>query len=182
MSIEQCMIKNPRTLHPMPRRRRRNGRGRYSRYKRKRRSQMGFRLGNRNAAGGRPVTPHSRTVKTVCAGHLACVITTCGDEASFNIVDWSAPADPQTTTFEVVGTINRRPSGYAEILADGYDRVKVLNALYRFNVRFKGTEAAGKDFIFAYRFSQGSGAIFTHTAGDIGVDNFKDLRQSRGWV
>ncbi len=149
---------------------------------RRRNKQMAFRTGQINAAGGRPVTPHSRTVRTVAAGHLLCTGTTAGDECSFNIVDWSAPADPDVTTFSIGGTAANRPSGHAEILADGYDRVKVLSSLYRFNVRFKGSEAAAKDFVFAYKFSDDGTAILTHTAGTVAIDNFKDLRQSRGWV
>ncbi len=163
--------------------RRTRRRRRRPRRRTKRRSRVtAFRVGQINAAGGRPVTPHSRTVRTVTAGSLLCTGTTAGDECAFNIIDWSAPADPDVTTFSIAGTSDNRPSGHAEILADGYDRVKVLSSMYRFNVRFKGTEAAGKDFIFAYRFQQGSAAILTHTAGDITIDNFKDLRQSRGWV
>ncbi len=162
---------------------RRRYRRRRNSYRRKRRNrQMRFRTGQINAAGGRPVTPHSRTVATVTAGNLLCTGTTCGDNAAFNIVDWSAPADPEVSTFSIGGTANNHPSGHVEIVADGYDRVQVLNALYRFNVRFKGDDNEAQDYIFAYRFSNNSAAILTHTAGTVGIDNWKDMRQSRGWA
>lgn len=158
------------------------------RRKRKRSSkdarQLRFRTGNINAAGGQPATPRSRTIRTVACANLLCSATTCGDNASFNINDWSAPADPESTglTFTIGGTANNAPSGHADILADTYDRVLVLNALYRFNIRFKGDDNEAQDYVFAYKFAEGANALLTHTAGTVGIDNWKDLRQTRGWV
>ncbi len=162
------------------RRRRRRRRG--GRRNNRRNRLMNFRLGNINAAGGRPVTPHSRTVRTVTCSSLITTITTCGNESAFNIMDWSAPADPDAGTFTLQGTLNNHPSGHVEIVADGFDRVKVLNAMYRFNVRFAGGDDQTQDYVFAYKFSTASAATFTHTAGTVGIDNWKDMRQTRGWV
>lgn len=128
------------------------------------------------------MTPHSRTVRVVTAGNLLCTGSTCGNGAAFNFLDWSAPASPDVTTFTIGGTASNHSSGHIEIVADGYDRVQVLNALYRFNVRFKGDDNEAQDFVFAYHFDNSATAIFTHTAGTVGIDNWKDLRQSRGWV
>ncbi len=164
------------------RRRRSTRRRRPNRRVKRRRRQMRFRAGQINAAGGKPATPHSRTLRTVTAGHLLLPGVTCGADASFNINDWSAPADPDTTTMTIGGTAANVPSGHAEILSDGFDLVKVLSAMYRFNIRFKGDDNQAQDWIFGYRFTSGPSAIFTHTAGTVGIDNFKDLRQSRGWV
>lgn len=160
----------------MPYRRRRRKK------KRKSTKQFRFRTNNINAAGGRPYIHGTRLYKTVTAGHLLCTATTCGNEAAFNLMDWSAPADPDVTTFTKAGTTNNVPSDHAAILGDGFDRVKVLNAFYRFNCRFKGDDNVAQDWIFAYRFSNVSTAIFVHTAGTTGIDNWKDLRQSRGWT
>ncbi len=145
--------------------------------------QIAFRVGRINAAGGRPVVTQSRTLKSVTCGQLVCTGATCGDESTFAIGDWSAPADPETGgTFTLAGTANNHPSGHVELVADGFDTVMVLSSMYRFNVRFVGDDNEGQDFVFAYRFSVNSTNILTHTAGAIGIDNFKDMRQSRGWV
>lgn len=164
----------------MPYRRRR--RRRRSRYGGRGNRRLQFRLGNINAAGGRPVTPHSRTLNSVTCSSLVCTAVTCGDNMVFNIMDWSAPASPDGGTFTEVGTGNNHPSGHVDVVADGFDRVKVLNALYRLNFRFKGDDNEAQDWIVAYRFSNTSANILTHTAGTVGIDNWKDVRQSRGWV
>lgn len=153
----------------------------YRRSKRRDR-QFRFRTNQISAAGGQPATPNSRTLKTVVCGNMICSGTTCGDEAAFNCLDWSAAADPDSSSWTMAGTPNNRPSGHGAILADGYDKVRVLNAMYRFTVRFKGGNDVLQDYVIAYRFEEESAAIFTFTAGTVGIDNWKDLRQSRGWV
>lgn len=107
---------------------------------------------------------------------------------AFNLMDWSAPADPDAMTATVGGTAANHPSGHIEALAQGFDRVRVLNAYYRFNVRFAGGDSAPQDFIVAYRFSNVVTSPLVHTDGAAGanrttaIDNWKDVRQSRGWV
>ncbi len=163
----------------MPRRRRRRRKGKRSR---KEARLLRFRMNQINAAGGAPVTPSSRIVRTVASSNIFHPGTTAGADAVFNIMDWSTPADPVTTGFTQAGTALNKPSGFDQILADGYDRVRVLSSMYRFNIRFRGDDNVAQDWIFGYKFNTSSSLIFTHTAGTIAIDNFKDLRQSRGWV
>lgn len=145
--------------------------------------QIAFRTGNVSAGGGRPIVQFNRHIHTVVAGQLLVSATTAGDTGAFNICNWSNAADlSQSTSFSSGGTGSNHPSEHEAVIALGYDRSRVLSALYRFDVRFKGTGTATKDFIFAYKFSTVNTTVFTMTAGTVTIDNFKDIRQSPGWV
>ncbi len=153
-------------------------------FRKRKRHQLAFRIGNVNAAGGQPISSTTRTIKSVTANVMLISGTTAGDTCAFNICDWSAPSDPDAnTTFTFPGTENNKPNNQPEADAEGYDAVRVLSALYRFDVRYKGTSDPTKDFIFAYAFNTQSTAPLTLTASaTIAADNWNDLRCSRGWV
>ncbi len=152
-----------------------------------RRRQLRFRAGNVNAAGGQPINAMSRIIKTITAGAFGTTITTAGNTGIFDIAQMGTPADMPTTTFTVLGTALNHPSEHPEMLTSGFETARVLSSLYRFHVRFRGTNSASKDFVFAYKFgpvSTSAGpAAGVFTAGDATViDYWKDMRQSRGWV
>ncbi len=151
-----------------------------------RRRQLRFRAGNINAAGGQPINAMSRIIKTITAGAFGVTVTTAGNTGIFDIAQMGTPADMPTTTFTVLGTAANHPSEHPEMLTSGFETARVLSSLYRFHVRFRGTNAAIKDYIFAYKFgpvSTSAGpAAGVFTAGDVTIDYWKDMRQSRGWV
>lgn len=169
------------TYYLMPRRRQNRKRKREIR-------QLNYRAGKWNAAGGVKISPNSRTIKTITCTQFGVVATTAGDTMAFNIVDWSAPATPESGgTFLNRGdaaNLNPKPHNHVEVLADGYDTARVISALYRFHVRYIATDSGAKDFIFAYRFSttKDSGYSSVFTAGNVTIDFWKELRQSYGWV
>ncbi len=157
-------------------------------YNRKRKrelsEQLKFRTGQKSASGGVPFNQRTKIIDTTCAGQLGNSITTAGDTCAFLCTNWSNPCDPfANTTFDVRGTVGNHPSGHLEAVAGGYDLSRVISAMYKFDIRWTGTDNAAKDFIFAYKFGIGSAAAIVLTAGDpAGVDNWKDMRQSRGWA
>lgn len=147
------------------------------------RRQLKFRTGQIGAAGGRPINEHSRTIRTVTAGVIGVSATTAGDTGVFDLSQIGTPADmPATTTFATLGTSANHPSEWPEIIAGGWEAGRCLNSMYRFNIRFRGTNSATKDFVFAYKFGIASTAAIVLTAGDVTIDAWKDMRQSRGWV
>ncbi len=159
----------------MPRRRHHKSKGKGK--------QLAFRIGNIAAGGGKPFVMNSRTVNCVCAGQLRVSVTSAGDTAAFSLTSYSQPADPvATTTFSIAGTANNHPSEHVTAILLGYDRTRVVSALYRFDVRFVGVNSASKDFVFAYKFGMDSAAALLLTAGDVTVDGWKDMRQSKAWV
>ncbi len=157
----------------------------YSR-KRKRElnAQLNFRAGNKSAGGGTPFLKRTKVIDTVCAGQLTNSVTTAGDTCSFHVTNWSNPCDPVgNTTFDVRGTVGNHPSGHVEAVNNGFNFSRVISSMYKFDVRFTGANNPLKDFVFAYKFGVSAVAAIVLTAGDpAGVDNWKDMRQSRGWV
>ncbi len=146
-------------------------------------SQYAFRTGRVNAAGGRPINPFRRSIRTVNAGNLLVSGTTAGDTCSFGLTQVNKPATPESnTTFGIGGTANSHTSEHNEIVAGGWDDGQVMSSMYRFDIRFKGSDAASKDFIFAYKFGASQAAALILTAGTVTIDNWKDMRQSRGWA
>ncbi len=163
------------------------------RMSRKRKAQMyrqlKFRTGNFSAAGSSKIlVPRTKTIKTVCASQFSVTVTTCGNNSAFDITNWSIPADPlsagtSANDFQIRGVPNNHPSEHPQLVQLGYLRARVVDALYRFDVRFTGADSAAKDFVFAYKFSPViTLTSLVHTASTVGVDNWKDMRQSRGWV
>ncbi len=148
-----------------------------------RRRQLRFRAGNIGAAGGRPINPNSRTIKTVCAAQFGVSVATAGDTMGFEIGQANTPCTPVTNvTFSERGTLLNHPSEWPEIVAGGWKEARVLSSMYRFDVRFVGTDAAAKDFVFAYKFGISFAPPLVFTAGLVTIDNWKDMRQSRGWT
>lgn len=161
----------------MPRRRRTR--------KRRRNKQFRFRTGLVGAAGGRPVTPASRSFKVVVASTLATAapINIAGGFSCFDLTNFDSPADPVTGTLVTLGSPNNHPVGHPDLIADGYSRVFLKNKLYRFDIRFRAADAPTKDFIFAYKFgSNSTQPISSFASGLKTIDNWTDMRQSRGWV
>ncbi len=146
------------------------------------RRQLRFRGGEINAAGGRPINPYTRTIKTVCAANFLCSATTAGDVMGFEVAQFGTPCSPTyNVTFSEQGTLLNHPSEHPEIVAGGWKEARVLSSMYRFdlrNVNLVGSEP----WIFAYKFGISAAAPMVFTAGDITIDNWKDMRQSRGWV
>ncbi len=147
-----------------------------------RRRQLRFRTGQINAAGGRPIAEKSRVVKTVTAANFSVSATTAGDSGTFGLTQFGEPSDMQSSTsFTQNGTADNHPSEHPQMVLN-WDTARVLSSMYRFDVRFVGTDAANKDFVFAYKFGSVATAPLVFTAGTVTIDNWKDLRQSRGWV
>lgn len=158
----------------MPYRRRRRKRKRVDR-------QMQFRLGNINPAGGRPIIPNTKTYTSVCGGQYACSGTTAGDTGALDLTNYNQPVQLITTSF-TGGDTERHGTGHVQLTADGFDRAVVLSAYYRFDIRFVGTSAVDKDFVFAYKFNVSSSAAAVFTAGTTTVEVWNDMRATRGWV
>ncbi len=145
--------------------------------------QLRFRTGQIGAAGGPGLHQHTKVMKTATAAQYGVSLTTAGDTGTFDISQLGIPANlVSTTTFTTLGTGNNHPSEHEAIVAAGYTSGRVLASMYRFDVRFVGANSALKDFIFAYKFGTSSTAALTMTAGTVGIDNWKDMRQSRAWV
>lgn len=143
--------------------------------------QLQFRIGNKNAAGGRPVHEQSRTLRTVTASQWQTPITLAGAGGSLNLGQLGTPASFENTTFTELGTANNHPSEHPQMVAAGWSQGVVLSSMYRLDVRMTGTDSAGKDFVVAHKFAQDSNSIITFTAGATVIDLWKDMRQSRGW-
>ncbi len=148
--------------------------------------QMRFRIGQINAGGGRPINEASRTIKTVTAAQFGVSGTpACGNTMAFSLTQIGTPADPEVSSFTIRGTAANHPSEWVEVVAAKFKVGRVLSSMYRFNVRFVGTDSALKDFVFAYKFgSESTAAIATAemALGTKTIDSWKDMRQSRGWV
>ncbi len=147
------------------------------------RRQLRFRTGQIGAGGSRPINEHSRTITTVCASQFGVSATTAGDTGTFDLTQWGQPCSmASSTTFAEQGTGANHPSEHPEIVAGGWDEARVLSSMYRFDIRFVGTDSAKKDFVFAWKFGTASTAAIVLTALDVTIDAWKDIRQSRGWV
>lgn len=145
--------------------------------------QLRFRIGNIGAGGGRPINENTRTIKTVTASQFAVSATTAGDTGIFELTQFGTPASmPATTTFAERGTAANHPSEHPLMVTATWKTARVLSVMYRFDIRFVGTNSASKDFVFAYKFGTESTAAIVLTAGTPTIDNWKDMRQSRGWV
>ena len=156
----------------MPYYRRRSKRSYYR--KKRQNKQLRWRLGLTSAAGKRAFYPNRMRLTLKCAGRLDCSATTAGDYHAFNIFNFNDPLDGNSgTTF--TGTTNHHPESHADILAAGYDRYLVRNVTYRFDVEFKGTNAADKDFIFMWWFTEDADNV-TFTAGSTTTDFWEYAR------
>lgn len=145
--------------------------------------QIRFRTGMIGAAGGPPLHTFTKRMKTVTADSYQISITTAGDTGVFDVANLGEPAElVATTSFTHRGTGSNHPSEHPAIVLAGYQSGRVLSSFFRFDVRFIGGNSAAKDFVFAYKFSIVSTAAQVFTAGTVTIDNFKDMRQSRGWV
>ncbi len=145
--------------------------------------QLRFRAGQIGAAGGQPIHPHSRIIKSVCSSRFACSGTTAGDVMGFEPGNWGAPCTPiYNVTFTESETAANHPSEHPEVVAGGWKESQVLSAMYRFDVAFLGDDNNAQDWVFAYKFGISFAAPLVFTAGTVTIDNWKDMRQSRGWV
>ncbi len=170
-------------LSKMPYRRRRRRGG----MSRREREQLAFRTGRRAPSGkGKPFKPTSKTYTCVTAEQIKTSATTAGDTACFDLTNYNQPAQLVSSTTFTGGDTERHPSGHTDAIdATGvaaYNSVLVLSAHYKFDVRFIGTSATDKDFIFAYKFGNQSSAAMVLTAGATTVKLWNDMRQTRGWV
>lgn len=152
--------------------------------KRRRNKQFRFRTGQIGAAGGRPITPKSRNFKVVCAASLGNEgVGKAGGHAVFDLTVFDAPCDPVNKTLVLLGSSFNHPVGHADLISDGYTRVFLKNKMYRFDIRFRGSDSAAKDFVFAYKFGTSTGSSLAHyDSGLRTIDNWTDMRQSRGWI
>lgn len=164
----------------MPYRRRRRRRRKTRNYK-----QLAWRTGKYNAAGGKKISPNSKTIRSITCNHFSTLAATDrqGCTMSFNIVDWSKPATPDTSTFTTNGTVTKPvPHNHAEVLLHGYTIGRVLSAMYRFNIRYTATSSGAKDWVFAYKFGSSATAAETWVTKDESIDAWKSMRQSFGWT
>lgn len=164
----------------MPYRRRRKGHRRKA--SKRDRYLMKFRTGNIAPAGGRPFTPNSKGYNCVTADQIAVSATTAGDTGCYDLTAYNQPANLITTTSFTGGSTERHPSGHSTVRAQGYDTARVNSGYYKFDVRFIGTSAVDKDFIFAYKFSQSSTVAAVFTAGAATIEVWNDMRATKGWV
>lgn len=149
---------------------------------RKRKRQLNFRANNVSAGGGKPLIATSRTLKTTCAAQLS-VQAARGASFAFNLSQWNTPADPVgTVAITVNGAALNHPSMHVEALALAYTQVRVLSSFVRFDIRYNNEDEVNKDYVFAYRFGLSNVQELGWSNANITIDNFKDMRQSRGWV
>ncbi len=151
---------------------------------RKKARQLRFRAGQIGAAGGAPVNQFSRVLKLACATQFDIVGAIRGGSLTFDISTASTPCSVVASDgiSEIVTAANH-PSEWPQLISGGWKEIEVLSSHYLFDVRFQGTSSAKKDFIFAYKFGISFATpIPSPTTVTIGVDNWKDMRQSRGWV
>lgn len=148
--------------------------------------QEQFRLGMIPAGGGKPnqqLTNFVRTLRTVEAANFEVSSTTAGDTAAFHLGNWGTATTPTTNVaFGIQGTAANHPSQHQRVINGGYDISLMLSCQYRFDVRWVGTDAASKQWCFAYCFTSDATAIQSWGAGTVTIDNFKDIRHSTGWV
>jgi len=142
-------------------------------------SQLKFRSGKIAAGGGRGLSPASATYNFVVADQVRVTGTTAGDTMSLSCGNYSDPGFAVAATFSVGGTGGNRPSGHAQAIALGYDRSMILAKQWVFHIR---TASGQRNYLFAYKFSIDSSASMIMTAGTVTIDNFKDMRQSKGWT
>ncbi len=161
----------------MPYRRRRR-----RRRKSKKSKQFRFRMGQFGPSGGKPLVPNSKIYKCVTASQIAVSATTAGDTGCYSIGNYNQPLEFHTTTSFTGGDLHRHPSGHEQAIAQGFATARVMKTLYRFDVRFIGTSAADKDFVFAYKFGTDTTAAATIGSTTTTVELWNDMRQTRGWV
>ncbi len=171
----------------MPRRKRRSKK---RSYKRKDKNLLKFRTGNVAPAGrGKPFIPTTKTYNARCVTSIVNSSTTSGDIGQFRVGEYNLPLTFQaneTFTFEgtVVESSAKHPTGHAEAIAQGYDVAEVLSCLYRFTIRFQGTDAAAKDYVFAYKFTNDIAIVdeVAFTAGVLSVDQWHNMQMTRAWT
>ncbi len=158
-------------------------------YRSKRSRQEAFRSGKLAAAGStKTLVPFTKTVKSICCGGLKWATATANQgtgSCAFDVNNWSSPATA-VSKINVLdhGTTLNRPSEHVQAKALGYDECLVKSSLYRINLRYIGTDSNVADWVFAYKFSTSSSNAFgsDYGYGVTSVDNWFDLKQSRGWV
>lgn len=145
-----------------------------------------FRTGFINAAGGRPLTPQSKTYRCVVATQWGCSGTTAGDHATINPCNYNTPLQKVSSTSWTVPTgisDTRHPSGHDHILADLYNTYLVKDAHLRIDIWFNGSNKVGNNFVIGYKFdsdSQSASPAFPATVATTEV--WLDLQASPGWV
>lgn len=163
----------------------------YNRRRKRRRNQeqIAFRLGKYNSSGKRPVKAFSKMVWSRCSNHFnTWRIAATADEGtawgSFDLTNWSNPATFTGGSFHQDSTMDKHPDEHANVIALGFSKSRVLSSMYRFDLRFVGTDNARKDWVFAYKFGIASTVPFTIglTSGNLTRDNWSDIRSSRGWI
>lgn len=153
---------------------------------RKRSRQFAFRTGKISASGGKPIIASTRGFTTVCAGSLTTMVNR-GSLCAFELTGFDAPCDPVggvsgNNTFNIKGSDENHPNGHEELVADGYQAVQVYSKFFRFDIRFRGSDLSAQDFVFAYKFNAEATIPMDFSTELRAIDNWKDLRQSRGWV
>lgn len=148
-----------------------------------------FRTGDKNAAGGRPFNPQTKTYKCVTAdtwfsdndgGNV------CGSHIIFHIGNYNAPLGlvAEKAWTKAVGlAAYRHPSGHLEVVADKYTAYLVRSVLYDVRIQYTGATAYDLDWVFAYKFSDE--ADETEPAFPITVaatEVWLDMQASPGWV
>lgn len=153
--------------------------------------QLAFRTRGINAAGsGKPWQPLTKKVKSVTHDTWISKGTVANQIAIHAILavgNWTAPLwstqnHKHFCTAGLQGTA--RNNMFTNAINDSYTQVKVLSSMYRFTIRFTGSNNAGSDFIFAYMFSYtGLKDGELDTSDEVKVQQlWLEMRGSRGWV
>lgn len=144
-----------------------------------------FRTGAINPAGGKPLTPLSKTYKCVTATQWLNSGGTAGDHGVIIPCNYNVPLRlTSTQTFAVpIGiSSNRHPSGHSHIVADGYNTYLVKDAHLRIDASFHGSNSPD-NWIMAYKFNtDGSAGLPNFTASVVTTEIWLDLQASSGWV
>ncbi len=156
---------------------------RHGRYNRNKKRQLRFRMGLLSAVGKKPLRALQTFFVSIAGANFQVLAVTAGNTGVWDITNWS---DPTTGVgdhdLSLLSTAATHPSEHETAVALGYTTSRVMSSMYRFDIRFAGTDLATKDFIFAYKFANVSTNSLVWTAGVTTIDNWVDIRQSRGWV
>lgn len=151
--------------------------------------QIAFRTGHVSASGrGKPFISNTKSYFARCATTVVNSGTSSGDIGTFDIREYNMPLNmSEKLTWAYAGTATteglRHPTGHTDAIAQGFDTATVKSVMYRFNVQWTGTGGPLKNYVFAYKFAPNSFiAEPVLTAGASIVNEWNDMRQSRGWV
>lgn len=139
---------------------------------------ISYRAGQIGYGYGKPFLPFTVTTIQKTTGFFKSTGTTAGDYANFDITNCNDAAG--TGGSMATNTSNRHNPSHDNAITAGFNRVRPISATYRFDISFNGTDAATKDFIVAWCFSQDA-YTFTYTAGNTTESQWMNIRNSPTW-